>query len=377
MVLRDTRRMKQVESTALAPTRQSVRSDISDDINFVDQAVQEIRREKVSGNQLLAEAKANSDRFEVEMGRLTVDLQQAFVDFGAEVSEAYNYQGSERFWSLFSGFSQMAKNKANALRMHRLLTQKLDSKIAEIQRLNMNVNRDFAKNESRYESDRQSYLAKQAQVISKLRENQPKLKEVVVEREDLESKTNALKSDLETGAISEDMRPAKEAELAQLQVNLHDAQLDEAHLLAVVKSAQEAIRILEENIGAAQKTIVAIRQMRISQSEKHNNLMEIFKNAMTAVVARASVEQFQVIDPAMNKTATEITRNNVLMAGAAMSTNIDRMKKAPIDPETLKELVGQMKGFVENWKQGIEELEDQVAEGARGVDEVQDQLGAQ
>ena len=378
MALRETARYaKEATSTKLAPTRKSLRStDVSEDFKFVQNTAQEFKvDDKRTSNVALQEARQNSDRFQEEMGRLTVDLQEAFVELGDKVSDAYNYQGSEKFWAFVGKFSQGAKNRANQNRVQRLLSQTLDKKLEEIRRLNEKVNRDFKVNEEKYDKNRMDYVARRAEIIKRLIENQPKLKQVIAEVADFKESVDKLKQDLETGVVLEDDRPAKEKELAQLQINLFDAQLDEAEFLAIVKTAQELIKLFEEEVSIAQDAIITIRNMRVSQAQKHEHLQEMYKNAMVAVVARVAAEQYNIVDPAMNKATTEIHRNNLLTMRALAHTNLERAKKAPIDPEIMKEFIQILKETSTIYRQGINELEDQISAGPRTIDtELQQEL---
>ena len=97
-------------------------------------------------------------------------------------------------------------------------------------------------------------------------------------------------------------------------------------------------------------------------------MKEIFQHAMTSVIAKVAAEQFQLVDPAKNKAITEITRNNIVTAGALMSVNIERAKKAQIDPEVMQELIGKMRAYADDWSKGIDDLEAQISEGPRSVD---------
>ena len=226
MTLRENGRFaKQVTDTTLAPTRKSLRSsDITEDLKFIQNTVREVKAtdKQRTGNAALQEARENCNRFEEEMGRLTVDLQDAIAELTGEVNTAYDYKGTEKLYSFFGKFSQSAQNTANQKRVHRLLSQTLDNKLKEIDRLDSKVNEDFKANEQRYNDARNDYVKRQGIIVQKRIEYEPKLAQVIGEREGFESEVAKLKQELETGVITETERPAKEKELAQLRVNLFD-----------------------------------------------------------------------------------------------------------------------------------------------------------
>lgn len=150
-----------------------------------------------------------------------------------------------------------------------------------------------------------------------------------------------------------------------IQRDYQKTKLREAELVEIVNNAQRAIPEIQKNRDAARESIQAYRQMRRGLLEKLKNFEEVMKNAMTSVRARARLERYQNMDPAINKTISLVTEHNIKHAGAAMQIAIDRASKAAINPEESLRLAQEIRGYIEEYMRGLESLEDEAQRGNR------------
>lgn len=328
----------------------------------VTQAVQE-RVSNASAR--LQAANEFGQKMQRELGQLCIGIEQSLAEIGYSVSESYNFRGSEKFWAFMGKFSTKALEKAKVMRIQRLENQTVEDSVNEIINRVIETIKQLGEIEEDYKSDSTSYQETLTYMINRLKEAQPSFKAVKTERESLEGQVKTARLELESGTVTEDERPDKEKEFEELQRKYQKALLEETELLEIINKAQQAIPEVQKSRDAAHQAIQAIRQMRRGLLEKQQNFETVLKNAMTAVRARARLERYENIDPAFNKNIALVTEHNVKVAGAAMQIAIERAAKAALDPNESLRLAQEIRGYIEEYMRGLENLEDEAMKGPR------------
>lgn len=302
-----------------------------------------------------------------ELKEMASGLEARLQEIGQSVIDATNFKGGrEKILSFFGRLGvKSALDAAQKRRLIRLDQQEVDEVVAQIAQFVVGTIQELGEIEHQYASDKQSYDELIKTVIKKLEETQPRYAEARAEKERLETELKNLTMELEAGTIDEKSRPAAERKKDDLDLEFHEALLAETEFLEIVRRAQEAVPELQKSRDSAQKSIVALRQMRRGLLEKQENFALVLKNAMTAVRAQARLERFESVDPVYNRTITLITEHNVKVAGAAMSLAIERAQHAAIDPDKSIQLAIELLGHINDFCEGIIALEDDAKKGAR------------
>src|SRR3989344_2110214 len=94
------------------------------------QAVQE--RIGSHGSSRLQAANEFGKKMQQELGALCIGMEESLAQIGYSVSEAYNFQGSERFWAFLGNMHRGSLEKAKVLRIQRLEVQNVDASVREI-----------------------------------------------------------------------------------------------------------------------------------------------------------------------------------------------------------------------------------------------------
>ncbi|MBI4991717.1 MAG: hypothetical protein HZB99_00675 [Candidatus Harrisonbacteria bacterium] len=320
----------------------------------------------------LAEAKVFGDRMEQELRDLCMGLETKLEEIGYSVSDSYRFRGTEKVWAFFGGLGlKSCTDRAQRLRLHRLQTQDVQESVKEVNDLVEKTIRELGEIEKQYLADigdvkaGTGYNATLRLVIEKLKEAQPKFREVKERREKFETELKTLQMELESGTVSESERPAKEDELEELRKNHQKAYLLETELHEVIQNAQRAIPEIQKNRDAAQQAVQSLRQMRRGLLEKMENFRIVLETAMTAVRARAKLERYENVDPALNKTITLLSEHNVKVAAAAMEIAIERAKHAAINPEDSARLLNELTESINTYATELAALEEDAKQGAR------------
>lgn len=309
-------------------------------------------------SQKLQVAKVQIDQMREDLRGLCIGLEERLNEIGYRVSEAYQFQGWEKFWS-FVGFA----DKAADMRYQRLQKQEVDELVEEVKKLTQGTINELGQREEEFEEAKGEYRATHKRTIQKYEQAQPKYKAAQAAREKLDAEIKERELELESGVISEDVRPQKEDELEELKRERFAKHLEELDFLGVVTNAQRAIPVIEQNIDAAEKSVLAIHQMRRDALEKIQNFTTLLDNAMVSIRNRATLERYESTDPAFNKTVTLITETNIKMAGAAMQVAKQRLAKAAIDPEKASQLMDELLGHINEFLEGVSDLEEEAKEG--------------
>lgn len=174
-------------------------------------------REKVGtyGSSRLQAANEFGKKMQQELGALCIGIEEGLAQIGYSVSEAYNFQGKERFWAFVGNFHRNSLEKAKVLRIQRLETQNVDDSVKEITNRGVETIKQLGEIEADFTKDAESYNESLGYVINRLKEAQPEFAKAKSERESLEAQVKTAQMELESGTISEAERPAKEAEFEQ------------------------------------------------------------------------------------------------------------------------------------------------------------------
>jgi hypothetical protein len=103
--------------------------------------------------------------------------------------------------------------------------------------------------------------------------------------------------------------------------------------------------------------------MRQGMKENKDNYANLLKNAAVAMKARARLELFSSVDPALHKTIDAVLANDIATTGAAQEVYTERAKIAVIPPERMAEL---NKEFMDNVMETLNKLNAIEAETSKG-----------
>ena len=181
-------------------------------------------------------------------------------------------------------------------------------------------------------------------------------------REKLQMDVDSLTEELKAG-ISEAERPEKERELDAVKRKLAGVQLDEVRYFEAVDKAQQALPPLQADRDAANEAIRMFHGMRQGMKENKDNYANLLKNAAVAMKARARLELFSSVDPALHKTIDAVLANDIATTGAAQEVYTERAKIAVIPPERMAEL---NKEFMDNVMETLNKLNAIEAETSKG-----------
>lgn len=323
--------------------------------------VREVHTQRLAdSSQKLQLAKEQINQMREDLRAMSIGLEERLNEIGYKVSEAYQFQGWEKFLNFFG-----AKQKAVDIRYVRLQTQEVDQLVAEIKKLTQETINELGEREGEFEEAATEYRQTKGQVIEKYKQAQPRYKAAKGERENLDAEIKEREVDLESGVVLEDERPQREKDLEEVRRLRHRKFLEETDFLGVVTNAQRSIPILEQNTKAAEESIVAIHMMRRDALENTQNFTTLLDNAMVAVRNRATLERYESTDPAFKKTVTLVTQTNVNMAGAALQVAKQRVARAAIDPERSQQLMNELMGHIQEFLDGVIILEEEAKEGGQ------------
>ena len=331
-----------------------------DDLVTTDTVIQQTRQTDQRGNKL-AHAKEVNVKTAAELKTLCEGLDTRITEIGVVVAEAQKYQGAEKFYSALGhlGF-KWGKDKAAIARHERMQKLDLRQAVQEVQNYTVETIKQLGESEQDYKLDLKMYQDKLTEVLNKQSTATPPYLAIVAKRQELEAKVNTAKEELSAGTLSQAERPQKEQDLEAMERQLHEAQLQENSLLAIVKEAKEAIPDLQKDRDAAAESIKALHGMRQSMFEKFSNLKVVLERATTAMKATSRLELYSSVDPAFNKAIETITGNNIAAAGAALETYTDRIKHAAIDPQKSQEFLNELLGHMSDFAKELQDVEDGV-----------------
>ena len=335
-------------------------------IQRTDRTVHRYEERSSEAKSKLQIAKEVGEQMQRELGTLCSDLEEKLADIGYEVSQAYTFQGMEKFYLFLGNFGlKSLTNKAHQLRIVRLENQSVKQSVDLVIKLIHTTIDELGAVEREYTIDIVEYKATLNKIIQKLKAIEPEYKEAKVERERIEEEVKSLKLELDAGTIEESERPAKEEEYEQLQRDCQDALLKETDALEILNNAQRALPEVQKNRDAAEKSVIAIHQMRRGLMEKTENFKTVLERAMTAVVAKAKLQRYNVMDPAINKVITEITNHNIATMGANLQVAMTRAAKAAIDPKESMRLTNELIGHINEYMEGLVHLEEEAGGGVK------------
>jgi hypothetical protein len=330
-------------------------------IRNVDDILTETTEQKVQVKQgtKLDHAREVNHKTEMELRQLCEGLDNRLSEIGIVIDEAQNYQGSEKLYNFLGNVGmKWGKDKAASMRHNRIQSLNLDNAVKEIQSYVNETIKQLGISENDYKKDIQMYQTNLTNVLAKLKEATPKYTAAQTDRQALEAEVQELEDQLKAGTLTQLERPEIEQKFEVAQRKLQEAQLNEKTFLAVVKEATESVPELQKSRNAASDSVQSIHAMRQAILEKFDNYRVILDRATTAMKARARLEMYQSVDPALNKSIEAITENNVATAGAALEVWAERIKHAAIDPETSQRLLGEM---LANTTQSLKDLADAEA----------------
>lgn len=364
-------REQTAQRTGRAAIRESLQNDtvISDlDIKQERQAteVKQGKQRVTHGSQKLADAHEKGAAMEQELRALCSDVIQRIEAIGLQIARSGEFRGvKEKTLAFLGQFSDKAMNKAQALRVSRLDTASVEEACREVETFVQETIEKLGTVEAEYVSNVESYGKSIDTVLSKLKEATPRQLQAEQRRAELEGRYNALDLELKSGTIEQKDRPAKEAEFEALKRDLEKVRLDVMEFITIVTEAQRAIPTLQKSKDAAALSIESVHGMRRNLLEKWQNLAVVLENSMTAVRARAQLERYQAVDPALNRSVEVITDHNVAVAGAALEIAAQRLKHAAISPERSRELLQQLTGHVNDFLKEFADVEREAHEGVR------------
>lgn len=251
------------------------------------------------------------------------------------------------------------------MRIERLQNQQVKQSVDLVSNYVRTTVNELGEVENQYKSDANDYKETINLILAKIEKSKPEHKAAAEHREKLEEQVKSLRRELEAGMVADDERPAKEQELEQLERDCQDSLLEETDRLEVLNNAQRALTGVKDNREAAEKSVIAIHQMRRGLLEKMENFRSVMENAMTAVIARAKLERYNVMDPAINKVVTEVTNHNIAVAGAAMQLAMDRAERAAIDPKEADRMTNELLGHIADYLNRLTGLADEAEAGVR------------
>ena len=337
------------ENRVINLTNKSVLRDVDDVLasNVVEQKTQT----KTTGSKM-DRAREQNHKTEMELRQLCEGLDNRLSEIGIVVADAQNYQGTEKVYRFLG---KWGRDKAASMRHDRIQTLNLENAIKEIQSYVNETITQLGTSESDYKMDLKMYQSNLDTILAKQKEAMPKYLTAQTNRQTLEATVQELEDQLKAGTLDQAERPEVEHKYEDVKRKLQQAQLDEKTYLAIVKEAKEAIPEIQKSRDAASDSIQSIHAMRQSILEKFSNYRVVLERATTAMKARARLEMYQSVDPALNKSIEAITENNVATAGAALEVWAERIKHAAIDPETSQRLLNEM---IANTTQSLKDLAD-------------------
>lgn len=331
-----------------------------DDLDVTRQTEAEIAPQSNKKRSKMEIAKEFEQKTTADIAEMMKGIDEEISKLGVTISTASKYQGREKFWNLIG-----QKERADAHRLQRLKGMSLQENLDKLKKLYSDAIDGFGRLEARHIGDVKKFNDSLALTLSRYKEAQPIYKVWRDKRKELEVELNALDLDLKAGTISEEERPAKEAELDNLKKQLHDAEIQENAHLAIVTDAQREIPSVQDARDGAQKQIAAIHTQRISMREKLNNTKVMIETAMTDVITTAELDRVNIVDPAYNKLITMISENKEKTLGATLEVVAERLGKAPIDPAKRLELYTNILGHIAAFTAKMDEIATEAERGTR------------
>lgn len=304
-----------------------------------------------------------------EIKTLVAGLNNKVAELGVRVAEAEHYQGvEERMFAFFGrvGF-QGAKERADSMKHDRIQSMSLEDAVKEIHIYVQNVIKIIGESESKYKNDLIEYDKDIALILKKYKDANPGYLEAKAQREKLEAEVVEAEEELKAGTLEESEKPAKEKHFDDIKRQLAESRLQESTLLAVVQKAQEALPGVQAVRDSANDAIQSLHGMRQGMKEKFDNFESVLKNAATAMQARARMELFEAVDPALNTTIEAVVRNNVATAGAAQEVYTDRARIAAINPEKFAEISKEFMDNLADFQTKLAGIEANTKTGARAL----------
>lgn len=358
-ILKETRE-RRVRLERATRESDSVITDLEDIGTRVGQGL-EHEIETSAGQKLnkLKESRVYIEKLPKELGELTAGLEEELIKIGYTVEEARAFSAWERCLIFFG-----QKDLAEKRRLERLQNQSIRESLKQIGKLTVGTVNELGGIEIECNESIEAFGEDIKLEVNKLREAQPKYEEAIKIREAFEAQVKELKRELDAG-ISATERPVREEKLEELEKKFQKAHLYESELMIVIKIAQEAIPILQENREALQQLVKSIHGMRRQLLEKQEAFKSLLENAMTAVRSQAKIERFNAIDPVRNKVNALLTEINIKAAAGGMETLADRLAKASIDPDLSLRFTQELSQVTADFMVKLAAIAEEVEKGAR------------
>src|SRR5579872_6775571 len=304
-------------------------------------------------------AKQVSAKTVQELRTVVQGITNELNSIGVLVQDAQQYQGSEKFLNVLGHVGvKWARDRADIHRHDRI--QRLDVAAATkiVEDHVASVIHELGITEQMNVSTAARIKEKIDGVLKKQEYAQPIYDKLVPQRKALQAEVESLDDELKAGTIEESQRPAKEKELEAKQRQLDELLLKEKDVADILKQTQSDLPTLRASKTAADQSIQGIHVMRRDILEKFDNCRVVLETATTAMKAKASVEMYDTIDKAFNKTLEIITENNVATAGAIIETMENRIKHGSLDPEVSNRLLSELLGHINDSLRALTEQED-------------------
>jgi hypothetical protein len=244
----------------------------------------------------------------------------------------------------------------------RIQQMTIDDGVKEIERYTDECILELGRSEEAFAVKRNELDSSINHALRTYREANPEYLKAKQLREKLQMDVDSLTEELKAG-ISEAERPEKERELDAVKRKLAGVQLDEVRYFEAVDKAQQALPPLQADRDAANEAIRMFHGMRQGMKENKDNYANLLKNAAVAMKARARLELFSSVDPALHKTIDAVLANDIATTGAAQEVYTERAKIAVIPPERMAEL---NKEFMDNVMDTLNKLNAIEAETSKG-----------
>jgi hypothetical protein len=299
-----------------------------------------------------------------EIKAMIAGLRQRRAEIGLRLQQADQYQGfGEKSFAFLGklGFKSAAE-RADNMKDDRIQQMTIDDGVKEIERYTDECIIELGRSEEAFTFKRNELDSSINHALRTYREANPEYLKAKQLREKLQMDVDSLTEELKAG-ISEAERPDKERELDAVKRKLAGVQLDEVRYFEAVDKAQQALPPLQADRDAANEAIRMFHGMRQGMKENKDNYANLLKNAAVAMKARARLELFSSVDPALHKTIDAVLANDIATTGAAQEVYTERAKIAVIPPERMAEL---NKEFMDNVMETLGKLNAIEAETSKG-----------
>ena len=317
-------------------------------------------------NPRLRRAAEVSAKSTAEIKAMIAGLRQRRAEIGIRLQQADQYQGfAEKSLAFLGkiGFKSAAEHADN-LKDDRIQEMTIDDGVQEIERYTNECILELGRSEEQFTLKRNDLDASINHALRTYREANPEYLKAKQLREKLQMEVDSLTEELKAG-LGESERPDKERELDAAKRKLAAAQLDEVRFFEAVDKAQQALPALQADRDSANEAIRMFHGMRQGMKENKDNYANLLKNAAVAMKARARLELFNSVDPALHKTIDAILANDIATTGAAQEVYTERAKVAVIPPERMAELNKEFLDNVMDTLNKLNAIESQTAKGSR------------